>query len=403
MKKPNIVINLYHAVITGIMFVALTACKENFIRNAGALPATDGENYGILQDAEVTDNEKLVLIHDGIVTPQILTYKLMKPAERALTVYLTPVLDEETTEEWNDAQGLKDVTGQGGIIWARRYKPFPAEKISLKEGDKIIIGANALKGELSLTLDVTKLDEGCYLIPVKVVPADNFTTKPGSDIFYYRVHVFKKGEQPTSDWKKPFIFAGFANVSEVQPQIVLEWECLMSDWDTFEDKKTNWFDIVNLVASVVQYDPVSGMPKLYNNADMAQVLQHREKYIMPIQAPGIKVCLTLKGGGQGIGFCNLNEQQCESLVSQTQILIEQYGLDGVCLWDEESNYGSNPALPNVDPASYPRFIKALREAMPDKLITLVDIGEPTANFHNTVDGIEVGKYINYAWVRYVAV
>ena len=86
MKKPNIVINLYHAVITGIMFVALTACKENFIRNAGALPATDGENYGILQDAEVTDNEKLVLIHDGIVTPQILTYKLMKPAERALTV-----------------------------------------------------------------------------------------------------------------------------------------------------------------------------------------------------------------------------------------------------------------------------------------------------------------------------
>ena len=397
MKKPNIVINLYHAVITGIMFVALTACKENFIRNAGALPATDGENYGILQDAEVTDNEKLVLIHDGIVTPQILTYKLMKPAERALTVYLTPVLDEETTEEWNDAQGLKDVTGQGGIIWARRYKPFPAEKISLKEGDKIIIGANALKGELSLTLDVTKLDEGCYLIPVKVVPADNFTTKPGSDIFYYRVHVFKKGEQPTSDWKKPFIFAGFANVSEVQPQIVLEWECLMSDWDTFEDKKTNWFDIVNLVASVVQYDPVSGMPKLYNNADMAQVLQHREKYIMPIQAPGIKVCLTLKGGGQGIGFCNLNEQQCESLVSQTQILIEQYGLDGVCLWDEESNYGSNPALPNVDPASYPRFIKALREAMPDKLITLVDIGEPTANFHNTVDGIEVGKYINYAW------
>ena len=102
---------------------------------------------------------------------------------------------------------------------------------------------------------------------------------------------------------------------------------------------------------------------------------------MPIQAPGIKVCLTLKGGGQGIGFCNLNEQQCESLVSQTQILIEQYGLDGVCLWDEESNYGSNPALPNVDPASYPRFIKALREAMPDKLITLVDIGEPLSLIH----------------------
>lgn len=400
MKRPNIAINLYHAVITGLMFVALTACKENFIRNAGDLPSTDGENYGMLQDATVADNEKVVLIHDGEATPQILTYRLMKPAERALTVSLTPVLDEETVEAWNDAQGLKDVTGQGGVIWVRRYKPFPAEKLSLEEGDKISIEANALKGELSLTLDAADLEEGRYLIPVKVVPADNFTTEPGSDTFYYRVHVFKKGEQPTSDWKKPFIFAGFANVSEVQPQIVLEWECLMSDFDTFDDKKSNWFDIVNLVATNVQYDAISGMPKLYNNGDMAYVLQHREKYIMPIQDPGIKVCLTLKGGGQSIGFCNLSEQQRESLVAQVKIMVEQYGLDGVCLWDEESNYGSNPILPAIDPASYPRFIKALREAMPDKLITLVDIGEPTANFHEAVDGIEVGKYIDYAWTGY---
>lgn len=397
MKKPNIVINLYHAVITGLMFVAFTACEEEFTRNAGDLPAPDGENYGILRDAGVAANEKLVQIHDGAAPQQTLTYKLMKPAEKALTVSLIPILDEETVEAWNDAQNLKDVTGQGGIIWTRRYKPFPAERLSLKDGDKISIPANALEGELSLTLDATDLDEGRYLIPVKVATTDDFTTKPSNNTFYYRVHVFKKGEQPTSDWKKPFVFAGFVNVSEVQPQIVLEWECLMSDFDTFEDKKSNWFDIVNLLATVVQYDATSGSPKLYNNSDMAQVLQHREQYIMPIQDPGIKVCLTIKGGGQSIGFCNLDERQRKSLVSQIKILVEQYGLDGVCLWDEDSNYGSNPALPAIDPASYPRFIKALREAMPDMLITLVDIGEPTANFHEAIDGIEVGKYIDYAW------
>lgn len=400
MKRHNIVINLFHAVITGLMLVALTACGEEFRRIAGDLPMPDGENFGILRDASVAANEKLVQIHDGAVTPQYLTYKLMKPAEKALTISIAPVLDEETVEAWNDAQGLKDVTGQGGVIWTRRYKPFPAERLSLKDGGKINIAANAMKGDLSLTLEVTDLEEGLYLIPVHVTGKNDFRTEPGSDTFYYRVHVFKKGEQPTSDWEKPFIFAGFANVSEVQPQIVLEWECLMSDWDTFEDKKSNWFDIVNLVATVVQYDPVSGLPKLYNNTDMAYVLQHREKYIMPIQDPGIKVCVTIKGGGQSIGFCNLDERQRECLVAQIKILVLQYGLDGVCLWDEDSNYGSNPALSGVDPASYPRFIKALREAMPDKLITLVDIGEPTANFSEVVDGIEVGKFIDYAWTGY---
>lgn len=400
MKRHNIVINLFHAVITGLIFLALTACGEEFRRIAGDLPVPDGENYGILRDAAVAANEKLVLIHDGAATPQYLTYKLMKPAEKALTISIEPVLDEETVEAWNDAQGLKDVTGQGGVIWTRRYKPFPAERLSLKDGGKIDIAANAMKGDLSLTLEATDLEEGLYLIPLHVAATDDFLTEPGNDTFYYRVHVFKKGEQPVSDWKKPFIFAGFANVSEVQPQIVLEWECLMSDFETFDDKKSNWFDIVNLVATVVQYDPVSGLPKLYNNSDIAHVLQHREKYIMPIQDPGIKVCITLKGGGQSIGFCNLDERQRECLVAQIKILVVQYGLDGVCLWDEDSNYGSNPALPGVDPFSYPRFIKALREAMPDKLITLIDIGEPTANFSEVVDGIEVGKYIDYAWTGY---
>lgn len=397
MKRPNIVINLYHAVISGLMFVTITSCEEEFTRNAGVLPTPDGENYGILSDGGVAANEKLVQIHNGVARSQTLTYKLMKPAEKALSVSLTPVLDEETVEAWNDAQNLKDVTGQGGVIWTRRYKPFPADRLSLKDDDKISIPANALKGELLLTLDAAGLDEGRYLIPVKVATTDDLTKKPGSNTFYYRVHVFKKGEQPTSDWKKPFVFAGFVNVSEVQPQIVLEWECLMSDFDTYEDKKSNWFDIVNLLATVVQYDATSGLPKLYNNSDMAHVLQHREQYIMPIQDPGIKVCVTIKGGGQSIGFCNLDERQRESLVSQIKILVEQYGLDGVCLWDEDSNYGSNPALPTIDPASYPRFIKALREAMHDKLITFIHIGEPTANFHEAVDGIVVGKYIDYAW------
>ena len=48
------------------------------------------------------------------------------------------------------------------------------------------------------------------------------------------------------------------------------------------------------------------------------------------------------------------------------------------------------------------LIKKLREALPDKLLTLVDYEKPTEYFYdvNKCGGIEVGSYIDYAWHGY---
>lgn len=54
-------------------------------------------------------------------------------------------------------------------------------------------------------------------------------------------------------------------------------------------------------------------------------------------------------------------------------MIERYQLDGVNLWDEDGKYGK-AEMPGMNTTSYPRLIKALREALPDKLLTLVDKG-----------------------------
>ena len=62
-------------------------------------------------------------------------------------------------------------------------------------------------------------------------------------------------------------------------------------------------------------------------------------------------------------------------------------------------------MPAINTTSYPKLIKALHEVLPDdKLLTLVDKGEPTEYFYdvNACGGIEVGKYINYAWHGYVS-
>ena len=64
--------------------------------------------------------------------------------------------------------------------------------------------------------------------------------------------------------------------------------------------------------------------------------------------------------------------------------------------DEYTNYGAN-GLPGIDPASYAKFIRDLRTALPDKTITLTDLGEPSATLYEAHDGIEAGTYLDYAW------
>ena len=57
----------------------------------------------------------------------------------------------------------------------------------------------------------------------------------------------------------------------------------------------------------------------------------------------------------------------------------------------------------MNTASYPKLIKALREALgSEKLLTVTVYGEPTSTFWDTeaTGGIAVGDYIDYAWSGY---
>ena len=118
---------------------------------------------------------------------------------------------------------------------------------------------------------------------------------------------------------------------------------------------------------------------------------------------GRKICVCIEGAGKGIGFCNMTDAQIADFVTQVKVFVETYDLDGVNLWDRGTGYGKE-GMPAMNTTSYPKLIKAMREAMPDKLLTVVDHEEPTEYFHDTevTGGIAVGDYIDYAWHGYVS-
>ena len=71
-------------------------------------------------------------------------------------------------------------------------------------------------------------------------------------------------------------------------------------------------------------------------------------------------------------------------------------MDGIHLRDEGAGYDKAEA-PAINETSYPKLIKALREAMPDIMLTLADDGGTTATMNKEQEGIVVGDYIDLAW------
>ena len=66
---------------------------------------------------------------------------------------------------------------------------------------------------------------------------------------------------------------------------------------------------------------------------MRYLIDNYNEYIRPVQETGRKVCLCIEGGGKGIGFCNMTDEQIADILRKVGTLkswisnIESYALD----------------------------------------------------------------------------
>ena len=109
-------------------------------------------------------------------------------------------------------------------------------------------------------------------------------------------------------------------------------------------------------------------PLLDLGTDMTYVLSQSTKYIRSVAGTRTQGMYQYRRRRRGLGFCNLTDAQIEDFAAQVKTVIEQYELDGVNLWDRNSGYGKE-GMPAVNTTSYPKLIKALREALGTEKIT----------------------------------
>lgn len=160
----------------------------------------------------------------------------------------------------------------------------------------------------------------------------------------------------------------------------------------------NVFDVAIIFAANINYDTEKKSAYLHFNENVKKVLDNAETEIRPLQKKGIKVMLSVLGNHQGAGFANFPDQKAASaFATQLSDTVSKYGLDGIDFDDEYAEYGKNGTGQPND-SSFVQLVSALRDQMPDKLISLYDIG-PSAD-RLSHGGVDVSSKFNYAWNPY---
>lgn len=422
MKTNNIIRSLLFA----LPFAALlSACSEEFIAlETGKLP--DEASFATLKSSmrsahsfsgvtivdifaqEEGEEPEITVIDELVLT-------LSKPAPTDLTAEI--VIGSEFSAEYNAEVERRSQQRIGyfrkcGVIVDGYMTAFvPSDNLQMNA--KITIGAGKTSSEkIGISISNTMLDpETIYSLPLTIKLSDGSSTLLLTKLEYI-ISVDKlsvKIDNPYCEttgkieMNTELFTVLYLNVEEYQPQAanVLTYMRTHMDEGYLQKHYTLAGNIVNLRPSTVGYAPESQRVIFSLSPDLNYVLENSARYIRPLQAAGRKVCICIQGGGKGIGFCNMSDAQIEDFTDQVKTVIETYGIDGINLRDEGSAYGKE-GFPPMNTTSYPKLIKSLREALPGKLLTLVDKEEPTEYFHDAAlcGGIEVGKYIDYAWHGY---
>ncbi|QES88677.1 BT_3987 domain-containing protein [Rhizosphaericola mali] len=308
---------------------------------------------------------------------------------------------------------IANVSGDNSLITAYNtahgtsYLPFPNAAYSFVNSDSVVSISKGNKSSDNIKISINNLSGftagNTYILPLTLkttVPtgltiASNFQTN------YIIVTFAAMPSYPPI--KKPTNIKTimYMEVNDVNPLNAGSYKIYPQGADTSKVAGAMLFDFVSIFAANVNYDATLNKPIIYFNQQVNAIISNRDKYIKPLQAQGQKVLLTLLPNHQGAGFTNFTSYSAiNDFATQIKDVIYKYNFDGVDFDDEYADYGTN-GLPYENDSSFVLLIKRVRELMPDKLITLYNIG--AIAYNNSWKGIQAGAYLDYAWNPYYGV
>lgn len=363
----------------------LSSCNEEVVIDTKADTTylnTVHEVYGVLQSVE------------NPVMKAVNVYK--EPCELKVSVGLTRPVDKAVDAVLEvDESLLPAYNLEHGTDW----RILPASAISLEENGSVLIAPGDVKSyEMEIRITPSdNLEKGTYVLPIRLkMKTDGIKLSNKEDRLVYTIKVM--GDIPSTDKGNNIVTICYVECNKYNPLNAGEW--------TLKNSGKQLIDIVHLFAANINFNKETGRVYVKLNKNLQYILNHKDKYIKPLQDKGMKVCLSILGDHDGSGVANLSDEDARYFAAELKAIVDAYSLDGVDFDDEWSEYDKYPlpGFPKRGPYPYARLCYETKRAMPDKLCTVYYIGacipDPAmgANgFNMQIEGMNPGDFIDYSY------
>ena len=352
-----------------------TSCEDDIMVGTGDAGRYDNieGTYGYVKNmGGARDLSTIEIFGNGTGKAQ-LYFELTTKATQKVDVKLK--VDKAALDAYNTANGTS-------------YEMYPETMVSLANGGVISIAAEGSKSE---AVDVTVQNGGTigqvYALPISAeVTAGGVALAKNNQSYIFLVKPM--GAIPSSDKG-----TGIKAICYIE---VNDENILNAGEFTMKSSGKPFFDVVNIFAANINFNKETGRVYVNCNDNVSYILKNADKFIKPLQAKGIKVCLTILGNHDEAGISNLTKETAAAFAQELKFYVDTYGLDGIDFDDEYSKYQSNPSpgFEKASGAAAARLAYECRQLMPDKIISFYDWGViPTG----TIEGQSVGQLIDHMY------
>lgn len=293
----------------------------------------------------------------------------------------------------------KELTNFNNSSKVDKYKLLPEKYYELKVA-KILKGQTSSDVQLELKpLDDLEYEE--YLLPLNIY-------YEGKRIIHNIILKHEPEYSVLSETsKKPMPPGTYNCPNRKDPMKMVMYVNSVGDLRNFgkfylKESRKPVFDYVIPFAVAMNYDPIAKKRILAYNSWIENVLAKPEIYIEPLRKKGIKIILDILPNHQGVGYYNFqNYEEALDFARQCKELADRTGVDGFDIDEEYAKYENRPELPRKGNQSVFWFMRAMKEVMPDKLLTLYDYGLWSLNSSSQDEhGKFVSDYVDFSWSNY---
>lgn len=361
---------------------SFTSCEDDIKLD----PVGDYDNienvYGFVKNVTGAQNLSTISIFGtGTGTGQ-LYFELTKSATETVTAKLK--IDKDALDAYNKANGTS-------------YEMYPEAQVSITDGGTVTIASGSQKSDV---VEIKVTSNGgignTYALPVSAeVTVGGVAVSKRNQSYIYLIKPYKA--IPDSDKG--------TNMKAICYVEVNDENILNAGEYTMAGSGKPLFDVVNIFAANINYDSEAKRAYVFCNENVSYILKNADQYIRPLQAKGIKVCLTILGNHDEAGVSNLSDAAAADFARELKSYVDVYGLDGIDFDDEYSAYSKyediNDYVPGpgfvspVGGGAAARLVYECRKIMPDKIISFYDFGDYIAS--GTVEGTPVGELLDYAY------